>query len=116
MSKNSQTLLLPLLLIALGSGWLLTAMGFALGIDWIWTIGLAMLGATILLLGGVDKMTIVLGPLFFSAAGLSLLRQTGGLSFEIEVPILIILSGVLMLLARAPQIPSPIWFFESGKS
>jgi len=56
-------------------------------------------------------MTVVLGPMFFAAAVLSLLRQTGRLSFEMEVPIRLILPGVLMLMSRVPQIPSPLWFF-----
>lgn len=115
MNRKSQTLLLPMLLLTVGSGWLLTSLGVAPEIDWVWTLGLAMVGALTLLLGGVDKVTVVIGPLFLIAAGLSTLRQTERLTLDVEVPILVILSGALMLVARLPQIPAPVWISEADK-
>ena len=43
---------------------------------------------------------------------MSVLRQTGNLSLEIEVPILVISIGVLMLVAQFPAIPKPKWMEE----
>ncbi len=57
--------------------------------------------------GGVNKVTIVLGPIFIMASLLSILRQNGRLELNIEIPILVICMGVLMLLARQPVFPMP---------
>ena len=114
MTRHAQTLLLPILLITIGTGWLLSSLNIAPGIDWIWTLGLAMVGVVTLLLGGVDKVTVVIGPLFLLTAGLSVLRQTERLPLDIEIPILVITSGVLMLLARSPQIPMPRWISDGS--
>ena len=110
MTPERKTLLLPFLLITVGTGWLLTTMGVAPGIDWVWTLGLAVAGVLTLVIGGVDKMTFVVGGFMLITSVLSVLRQTGRLSLDVEVPLLVIISGVLMLVARLPAIPAPQWF------
>ncbi len=37
-------LILAILIITVGVGWLLTARGYAPGINWIWTLGLGVIG------------------------------------------------------------------------
>ena len=109
MESNSKTLIVPLLMIAVGSGWLLSATGLAPKIDWVWTLGLAMVGVLTFAVGGLDKFTIVTGPFFLIASVISVMRQSGRLAIEVEVPILVILMGVLLLIARSPSIPAPSW-------
>jgi hypothetical protein len=109
MKPSNTTLALPLLLITVGTGWLLTTMGVAPGVNWVWTLGLAVVGLATFVIGGFDKVTIVLGPFMIIASCLSLLRQTGRLERDIEIPILVILSGVLILVARMPAVPLPKW-------
>lgn len=109
MSPGRSSLLLAVLLITIGSGWLLTTLGFAPGIDWIWTLGLAITGVLTIVLGGFNKVTVVVGPFFILASMLSVLRQSGQMSFDIEVPILVIAVGILVLIARLPAIPTPPW-------
>src|SRR5437870_5764909 len=88
---------LALLIITVGIGWLLSAQGIGSGINWIWTLGLGMVGVTTFVVsGGLDKLSVVLGPFFLVASLLSILRQTGQLAFDIEVPILVILIGILL--------------------
>ena len=41
MSGGNRSLLLPLMLITVGAGWLLSALNVVPSIDWIWTLGLA---------------------------------------------------------------------------
>jgi hypothetical protein len=60
-------------------------------------------------LGGLNKVTVVVGPFFILASMLSVLRQSGQLSINIEVPILVIAVGILVLIARLPAIPAPSW-------
>ncbi len=114
MKPDKRTLILPLLLIAVGVGWLLTTLGVAPGIDWVWTLGLAIVGLLTFAIGGIDKVSVVIGPFFVLASMLSILRQTGRLRFDVEVPLLVILTGVLLLVARMPAIPIPRWIVQDA--
>ena len=110
-SKTRPRLVIPILIIIVGVGWLLTAKGFAPGINWIWTLALGTIGIlTFVVSTGVDKVSIVIGPFFLLASILSILRQTGRLSLEVEVPILVIAIGVLLLIAQLPFVGRPAWF------
>ena len=114
MQLKTSTLIVPILLISLGTGWLLTALGIAPTIDWVWTISLAAIGLAVLVINGVDKVSLVLGPIFVVASALSLLRQTGRMRSDLEVPILVILLGVLLVIARLPAIRVPRWIAEDA--
>lgn len=107
--SETRTLLLPLLLIVVGVGWLLTTLGVAPGINWIWTLGLAAAGFLPFVIHGIDKITLSVGPFFLIASLLSVLRQSGRLVIDHEMPILIILAGVLLLVVRSPVVPLPKW-------
>ncbi|MCA9218505.1 MAG: hypothetical protein KDB27_35795 [Planctomycetales bacterium] len=112
MKPDNKTLLLPILLITVGVGRLLSTLGIAPGIDWVWTLGLAAVGMLTFVVGGFDKVAVVICQFFIVASCLSILRQTGRLHLDIEVPILVIIAGVLLLVARAPTIPVPKWVVE----
>jgi hypothetical protein len=116
MNPDKKTLIPPILLITVGAGWLLTTLGIAPDIDWVWTLGLAIAGVLTFVLGGFDKVTVVVGPFFIVASCLSLLRQTGRLPLNVEVPLLVILAGVLLLLARSPSVPIPKWVDQGSSS
>lgn len=115
MSAGRTTLVIPILLITVGVGWLLTVLNVTPGIDWVWTLGLAVIGLMAFVLGGFDKFTVVAGPFFLAASFLSVLRQTDRLHVNTEVPILVILAGVLLLVARIPTIPMPVWAVEDSR-
>ena len=89
----------------------MTAQGFAPGVNWIWTLGLGVVGIlTFVISKGLDKVSVVLGPFFLLTSLLSVLRQTGQLSVDVEVPVLVISIGALLLVAQLPSIPMPDWF------
>ena len=113
---DKKTLLLPVLLITVGAGWLLTTLGVVPGIDWVWTLGLAVVGLLTFVLGGFDNVTVVLGPFFILASCLSMLRQTDRLHTDIEVPILVIVAGILLMVARSSAIPAPEWLVQDPKT
>lgn len=115
MKPNKKTLVLPLLLITVGLGWLLTTLGIAPGIDWVWTLGLAIVGFLAFVVCGFDKATFAIGTFFIVTSCLSVLRQTDRISVDVEVPILVIVAGVLLLVARSSAIPAPKWMIESPK-
>ena len=111
MRTNSRApLIIPVLIIVVGVGWLLTAQGFGPGINWLWTLGLGVIGILTFVLSGFDKVSVVVGPFFLLASVLSVLRETDGLRLDVEVPVLVIGIGVLMLVAQLPAVPKPGWF------
>jgi len=105
------SIVVPLLIITFGVGSLLSAAGVAPNVDWIWTLGLAVVGV-LALASSIDKVTIVIGPFLLVASLFSVLRQTGRLSMNLEVPMLVIVFGVLMLIARVGPFATPAWIIE----
>jgi hypothetical protein len=112
--KNS--IAVPIVLIALGFGWLLTAHGVLPGVNWIWILALGIAGVLVLAVGGIDKLTIVLGPFLMACSCLSLLRQTGYLDINTEVPLLVIVGGVLMLIPYIVPVPTPTWYLAAKEA
>jgi hypothetical protein len=112
MPAGRRSLIVPLLMIAPGTGWLLTAAGYAPDINWVWTICLAAAGLLTFVAGGFDKFTLVIGPLLLIMSCLSVLRQAGRISLDIEVPLLVIITGVLLLIVRSPAVPAPEWLLK----
>jgi len=107
-------LVLSVVVITLGVGWLLTVQGFGPDINWIWTLGLAVVGILAFVLsGGLDKVSVIIGPFFLVASVLSVLRQTRALATDVEVPVLVIVVGVLLFIAQMRFIPPPKWLAAS---
>ena len=98
-------LVAPLFLIAIGVGWLLTAQQVVPGVSWMWVLLLATAGLSVLLVKGLTRGAIIVGPFLILCALSSFLRQTGRISAEIEVPALLIAFGVLLLVARLAPLP-----------
>jgi len=115
MQPDKQTLVVAVLLIAVGAGWLLRTLEVAPDIDWVWTLILAVVGLLSLALAGLDKVSVVVGPFFLLASVLSVLRQTGHLQLDVELPALLTLAGFLLLVARLPAISTPAWLREDSE-
>ncbi len=96
---------LPVILIMLGLAWLLNSLDWLPDVHWLWVIGLAGAGIAILVLDGITKSSVVAGPLLIVAAILSFLRQHYALGWHFIIPVMLIASGTLMLVARSPAIP-----------
>lgn len=109
--------IIAVLIIAVGTGWLMTVQNIMPGINWIWTLGLFIVGLlTFVVSRGIDRVSIVIGPFFVITSLLSTLRQTGRLPFDTEVPILVILSGILLLIAQSRRIRTPEWLLPATTS
>ena len=106
---DRRALIVPILLITIGTGWLLSTIGVAPDINWVWTLGLGVVGLLTFAMYGFDKATLVFGGFFVVASVLSILRQTERLSIDVEIPILVIVSGILLLASRHPAVPLPAW-------
>jgi hypothetical protein len=104
----------PILITAVGVGWLLTAQGLIPGVKWAWVLGLAALGAVLLSIEGVNKFSFVVGPSLILGGFLSILRQAGFVGVETEVPVLTITIGVLWTLATLLLLPLPPWLLPEA--
>lgn len=110
MSPPKQPLIGSILLIILGSGWLLNNLNLIPGINWIWILGLGVLGVITIAFGGINKLTVIGGPFLMIASVLSTLRQTGRLELDHEIPILMIVLGLLTFVSYVAPIPEPSWY------
>lgn len=96
-------------IMAVGIAWLLNNVGILPAVEWIWTLGLAVTGIMILAIVGLDKATAVIGPFLIIGSFFSILRQTGKLSINYEIPILVIILGLLLLIAVLSPLKNPVW-------
>jgi hypothetical protein len=96
---------LPVILIVLGAGWLLNSLHLLPGVHWLWILGLAGAGIGILLLDGLTKSSVVVGPLLILAGVLSFARLYYDLEWRFIIPVMLIAAGLCMLIARSPAIP-----------
>jgi hypothetical protein len=106
-STQKKGIAVSLLVIVVGIGWLLDVYDVMSGVNWIWTGGLGLAGILAFALGGLNQLTILIGPFLIVGSFLSILRQTGQLRVELEVPILLIVFGVLLLLSYVSRLPLP---------
>ena len=77
------------------------------GVGWAWSIGLATVGILSVAVGGFNKVSILTGPFLIIASVFSVMRQTGRINIDFEVPILVIVLGVLMLISQLSKLQLP---------
>jgi hypothetical protein len=110
MSAPKSLIVLACCLIALGVGWLMDGLGFLPIVDWVWVSALAIAGLATLALGGVNKVTLTIGPFLLAAAAGSAMRQGKVVTAEIELPLLVLLLGILILANLVLPVPNPRWY------
>src|SRR5438093_957380 len=109
---SKKPIVVSVLIIALGISWLLNTLHIIPGVDWVWTLSLGISGVLVVAVGGLNKLSFVVGPFLVIASILSVLRQTGHLRADIEVPFLVIVLGVLTLLCHLLRLKSPPFLQE----
>ncbi|MFN2542759.1 MAG: hypothetical protein ABR514_11430 [Chthoniobacterales bacterium] len=115
MSPTKSMIILAMLVIALGIAWLLNTLGVIPGVDWLWTGGLGVAGILVLAASGVNKFSFVIGAFLMVSSIFSVLRQTGRLREDIEIPVLFIIFGVLLLLSLLLPLPTPPFLREDQR-
>ncbi|HWB19944.1 MAG TPA: hypothetical protein VG711_06565 [Phycisphaerales bacterium] len=110
-----KSIALPVLIIVVGVGWLLTTQHVLPGVNWVWVLGIGCAGVLTPVLWGVNKLTMVVGPWLIIATVFSLLRQSGKITLETEVPCLVITLGIVMLIVQMMKLPHPDWLVERKK-
>ena len=99
-----RSVVLPVLLIAIGAGWLMNELDLFPSLTWMAILGLTLSGLAVLAIEGVNKSTIVVGPMLIAAGTTTFLRQQYQLPWSIQWPALMILCGLVMLVARSHKI------------
>jgi membrane-bound ClpP family serine protease len=97
--------IVPILLILLGGVWLLNNLNWLPDYYWFWTLGLIVGGIVLMVVEGITKSSIVMGPMLILVGVFSLLREGFAISWSIQLPILLMALGVLLLVSRLPSIP-----------
>ncbi len=82
MNESKSMVAIAVLVIALGVAWLLNTLNVIPGIDWIWTGGLGIAGILVLMISGIDRVSVVVGPFLLVTSVLSVLRQTASLRYR----------------------------------
>ena len=99
-------LVVPILVVVFGLCWLMAEMKlFDVG-HMMWTLGLLASGVLLLTYVGISKSTFVIGSMLIIGSGLSLLRYNGIITLERELPMLVIIFGVLMGVSTSRLIPA----------
>jgi hypothetical protein len=96
---------LPITLIVVGLVWLAWHFHFFPDMDWVIGLGFIVGGTAVLVVDGINKNSIVTGPLLMAVGAAWLLHDQYRVSWSVMIPSILILLGALMLLARSPRIP-----------
>jgi hypothetical protein len=96
---------LPVTLIVVGVIGLVWYFGWFPDVDAITAIGFVAAGVLILVMDGVTKSSVVLGPTLIAIGVMWWVHDHYRTRWSLLIPILLILIGGLMLLARRPEIP-----------
>lgn len=94
----------PIVLIGIGAGLLVNELQLMPKLGTLIILGLIAAGIAVLAFEGVNKSSIVTAPMLIATGFAVYLKDFHGLSLKLAIPGLMVLAGLLMLLARSPQI------------
>ena len=97
--------LVPFIIIAVGLGWLLERLGIVSSWELLWTVGLAAAGIYLIAVSGFNRDTFLPSVFLLVCSFFSLLRSLGYMRVNFEIPLLVIIFGVLMAIRNSDVIP-----------
>ena len=106
-SMKKTVIIIAVLIMVGGGAWLLNNLGVLPQVDWMWTGWTGVCGLLILVLGGMNKVSIVLGPFLLVVSVVSVFHRTGAIPDKVQIPALVIVFGALLLLAVLLPVPIP---------
>ena len=92
-------IIVAVLIIVGGTALLLNNLRVLPEVDWMWTGWLSACGILMLTMGGMNKVSIVLGPFLLAVAALGVLSRTERISRSVRIRSLGIFCGALLVLA-----------------
>jgi hypothetical protein len=93
-------IVIPLIVIVLGTAWLLTSLEILPQVNWVFVLLLAAAGGLLLLLRPLSRARLVAGLIMPTVALGELLHDLSWLARDIEVPVLVILGGGYAFIAQ----------------
>ena len=102
---NPSSLALPLLLIIAGAIWFLKSTGILPATATLIAIGLAIAGIAVLVMDGINKQSIVSGPLLIYIGAAIYLRSNYLMETSPLVALGMMILGCLLLLSRSSVVP-----------
>jgi hypothetical protein len=108
MLEKKRSAVLPIVLIAIGGGWLVNELQIMPQISTLLILGLMGAGIAVFALEGINKSSVVTAPLLIATGFALYLKDYYGLGLKLAIPALMVLAGLLMLLARSSHIAERI--------
>ena len=96
----SNRFFVPVIVIVLGSAWLLTSLKVLPQIDWVFVLLLALFGILMLIIRPLSRGRLVAGATMLSIAIGEVLQDLAMISRTVEIPALVILGGLYALIAQ----------------
>ena len=97
----------PIIVVLLGVSWLIDTWDVVAGVNLVLTVGLAAAGVCVPVIGGIDKLTVVVGSFLIAVSVCRFLSRIGSLGEGVEKPIYVIILGCLLLLVQVARLPTP---------
>ncbi len=98
---------LPIALIVFGLAWLAREMGWFHEVHMIVALAIIVLGAAILATEGINRSSVVSGPILVYVGAAWLAYDQGYVSSQVVWPVGVIVLGILLFIARLPAMPDP---------
>jgi hypothetical protein len=96
---------LPVTLIVVGLGWLLWEYRLFPDVDWIISLGFVVGGIAVLAIDRINKNSVVIGPFLIAIGVAWFMHDRYGTIWRFIIPVMLVLLGALMLVARSPRVP-----------
>jgi hypothetical protein len=96
---------LPVTLIVVGLAWLSWQLGWFPDVDWLIALAFVAGGVAVLVIDGITKSSIVIGPFLIGVGIAWWLHDVERVRWAVLIPTLLVWLGALMLAARSPRIP-----------
>lgn len=97
--------IIPGLIAGFGIIWMLDTLGIVPPLNVVWTLGLLAVGIGVFAGSGFHKESFPWGSFFIVCAVCSILRQMEMLPLRVELPLLVILLGILLGINQTAMIP-----------
>ncbi|STQ90598.1 hypothetical protein [Iodobacter fluviatilis] len=104
MLEKKRSAVLPVVLIAVGGGWLINELQLMPQMGTLIILGLIAAGIAVLALEGINKSSVVTAPMLIATGFALYLKDYHGVGLKLSIPALMVLAGLLMLLARSSHI------------
>lgn len=102
---KNPSLTLPLILIIAGAIWFLKTTHILPATTLLMAVGLAVAGVVVLLIDGINKQSVIAGPLLMYIGAAIYVRSEYLLGYSPLIALGMVLLGCLMLLSRSDWVP-----------